>query len=99
MLSGVAIDTLRGRFGRYDPHVIEALVAVRGRATLRHEVRELTLRALSPGMVFTQDLRLANGTLLVGRGGEVTPALLARIRNFKSGSIKEPVRMRVRIAG
>lgn len=99
VLSGVAIDTLRGRFGRYDPHVIEALVAVRGRATLRHEVRELTLRALSPGMVFTQDLRLANGTLLVGRGGEVTPALLARIRNFKSGSIKEPVRMRVRIAG
>ena len=99
VLSGVAIDTLRGRFGRYDPQVIEALVAVRGRTTLRHEVRELTMRALAPGMVFTQDLRLANGTLLVGRGGEVTAGLLARIRNFKPGSVKEPVRMRVRISG
>jgi CheY-like chemotaxis protein len=96
--SGVAIDTLRGRTGLYDPQIIEALVVVRGRYTQRHEVRELPLRALSAGMIFTQDVKLANGTLLVGRGGEVTAGFLQRVRNFRPGSIKEPIRVRLRVA-
>lgn len=96
--SGVAIDTIRGRTGRYDPRVIEALVVVRGRNTQRHEVRELPLRALSAGMVFAQDVKLANGTLLVGRGGEVSAGFLQRVRNFRPGAIREPIRVRLRIA-
>ncbi len=96
--SGVAIDTIRGRVGRYDPRVIEALVVVRGRHTQRHEVRELPLRALSAGMVFAQDVKLANGTLLVGRGGEVSAGFLQRVRNFRPGAIREPIRVRLRVA-
>jgi len=45
---------------------------------------------LQPGMVVARDVRDANGVLLVGRGHEVTPSLVARIHNI-ADRISQPI--------
>lgn len=83
--SQLALDTLRSNTSRYDRTVLDALADLHGAAQTRHEMRELTFRTLQEGMVFAEDVRLKNGTLLVARGYEVTPTLLERLRNAGSG--------------
>jgi response regulator RpfG family c-di-GMP phosphodiesterase len=91
-----AVDTLRGRGDRYDPHVLEAFATLFGSGNATHEeLRELPISALRVGMVFVQDVKLTTGALLCARGYEVTESFLARARNFRPGSVKEPVRVRV----
>jgi len=92
----LALDTLRGRKGRYDPVVLEALASVRGSTTARVEVRELPISALRVGMLCAEDVKLRNGTLVVGHGFEITASFIERIRNFAPGSVKEPVRVILR---
>jgi CheY-like chemotaxis protein len=89
----LVIDTMRGRADRYDPEVLGALVALRGGDAPRIDVRELPLSGLRTGMVCADDVKMLNGTLLVARGYEVTAGLLERIRNFRAGTVKEPLRM------
>ena len=96
MAVALALDTLRGRKGRYDPTVLEALAAVRGSTSARVEVRELPISALRVGMVCAEDVKLRNGTLVVGSGFEITASFIERIRNFAPGSVKEPVRVILR---
>lgn len=62
------------------------------------EICDLSLHQLKPGMVFADDLRLMDGPLLVPRGYQVTDWFLTRIRNFRRGTVREPVRMRVPLA-
>jgi response regulator RpfG family c-di-GMP phosphodiesterase len=91
-----AVETLRGRGGRYDSRVLDAFAVLFGTGSATHEeVRELPLSALRVGMVFDQDVKLSAGSLLCARGYEVTESFLARARNFRPGSVKEPVRVRV----
>lgn len=93
----LCIDTMRGREDRYDPTVLETFAALYGTSTVGVEqIRELTLAALKSGMVFTEDLRLTNGALLCARGYEVNQSFLERARNFRPGSVKEPIRVLVR---
>jgi hypothetical protein len=92
----LALDTLRGRKGRYDPAVLEALAALRGTTTARVEVRELPISALRVGMLCAEDVKLRNGTLVVGHGFEITASFIERIRNFAPGSVKESVRVILR---
>jgi response regulator RpfG family c-di-GMP phosphodiesterase len=94
--ASLALDTLRGRKGRYDPAVLDAMVALRGGKTERSEIRELPISAVHVGMVFVDDVTLRNGTLVVGRGFEITASFIERIRNFAPGSVKEPVRVSLR---
>jgi hypothetical protein len=89
----LVVDTMRGRADRYDPEVLAALVALRGGSTPRAEVREVPLSGLRVGMVCADDVKMLNGTLLVARGYEVTASLLERIRNFRGGTVKEPLRV------
>ena len=91
------IALIKGRAGRYDAVVVEALVAVRGTAAVNEEVLELRLDGLRVGMRFAEDVKLVTGTLLVTRGSEVTPGFVARARNFR-GSVKEPIRVVVSTA-
>lgn len=49
-------------------------------------------------MVFADDLRLVDGPLLVPRGYQVTDWFLTRLRNFRRGTVREPVRVRVPLA-
>jgi response regulator RpfG family c-di-GMP phosphodiesterase len=90
-----AIDTLRGRGDRYDTRVLDAFAELFGSGTAQEVVRELPLAALKIGMVFLEDVRLATGALLCARGYEVTASFLARAQNFRAGSVKEPIRVRV----
>jgi hypothetical protein len=93
----LCIDTMRGRADRYDTNVLETFAALYGTSTVGVEqIRELPLAALKPGMIFTEDVRFTNGALLCARGYEVNQSFLERARNFRAGSVKEPVRVIVR---
>lgn len=78
----LATDALRSRSGVYDPAILDALEHAVGRWGLARESREVTVDELRPGMILAADVRARNGLMLVGRGHEVTPSLLQRIRNF-----------------
>ncbi|HEX6276695.1 MAG TPA: HD domain-containing phosphohydrolase [Polyangiaceae bacterium] len=91
-----ALDTLRGRANRYDPAMLTVLADLRSGAAAGEELRELPLAGLREGMVLVDDLRLLNGALLCARGYEVTAGFLQRAKNFRPGSVKEPVRVMVR---
>lgn len=92
--AGRAVDTLRGREGRYDPALLAALSDCRGGAA-REEVRDLPIIALRPGMVLLEDVRSRAGVLLAARGQELTPAFAERVHRF-GGPICEPIRVMVR---
>jgi len=93
----LCIDTLRGRTDRYDPAALDAFATLFGSGSAPQEqVRELPLSALKLGMVLVEDLRLTNGALLCARGYEVNASFLERARNFRAGSVKEPIRVLVR---
>jgi hypothetical protein len=46
------------------------------------EVEEVGLDQLVEGMALAADVTIKEGTLLVGRGQEVTDSLLRRLHNF-----------------
>jgi len=90
-----AMDTLRGRGDRYDARVLDAFAELYGKGTAQEVVRELPLSALKAGMVFLEDVKLTTGALLCARGYEINASFLARAQNFRPGSVKEPIRVRV----
>jgi response regulator RpfG family c-di-GMP phosphodiesterase len=95
--SSQALDMLKGREEQYDPDVLRALHEVCGSQRADECIREISLRALKPGMVFASDVKMTTGTLFVARGYEVTESFLERVRNFRPGSVKEPMRVVIRI--
>ena len=72
--------------------MLDALAAMHGRASGR-EVREVAVSGLKVGMVFAEDVRLASGMLLIARGHEVTPSLMARLENYPPRTVREPLRV------
>ena len=60
------------------------------------EVRELPFVAIREGMVLAQELKLANGTLAVARGYDITATFVERAQHFRSGHVKGPMRVIVR---
>lgn len=94
VLGELAVDTLRGRAGWYDPDVLQGFAEVLGHSSATTEVREVRLREIRAGMVFAEDVTTQTGLLLIARGQEVTAGLLQRVRNFSENiGVKEPVRM------
>lgn len=94
--SSAALETIRGRGELYEPAVVQALAEVCGGERKTEIIREMSLAALKPGMTFASDVKMATGTLFVARGYEVTESFLERIRNFRPGSVKEPVKVIIR---
>lgn len=92
--AALAVDTLRSR-DHYDPSVLDALEAVRGRGH-GFEIRMLRICALKPGMIFADDVRLSNGALLVARGYEITSSFLERAQQMRDGAVREPIRVIIR---
>jgi response regulator RpfG family c-di-GMP phosphodiesterase len=92
-----ALETLNGRANQYNPDVLRALQEVCGSERSDDCIREVSLAALKPGMIFANDVKMTTGALFVARGYEVTESFLARIRNFRAGSVKEPFRVLIRI--
>lgn len=92
----VALATLRGRTGAYDPAVLEALGGISHVEKNSSLIRELTLDEVRPGMVLAQDVTTRTGLLLLARGQEVTVGMLEKIRNFSpSMGVREPILARV----
>lgn len=92
----VALDTLRGRKGVYDPDLLAAFASVLGGQQAQAVIQELPLGRLRAGMIFLEDVRTVAGGLLVAHGHEVTASLIERIRNFsRNVSVKEPLRVQV----
>jgi response regulator RpfG family c-di-GMP phosphodiesterase len=96
--TSLALDTMRGRLERYEARVLDALAEVRGGQGPRLGIREVFLSVLCVGMVFVDDVKNVNGTLLVARGFEVTQGFLERARNLRPGTVKEPLRVIMRPA-
>jgi response regulator RpfG family c-di-GMP phosphodiesterase len=96
--SGVALTTLKGRADQYEPQVLAAFLGLHGQRREGDKIRDISVAALRSGMVLAADVKMATGTLFVARGYEITPAFLERIRNFRPGSVREPIKVLIRAA-
>lgn len=93
--SAIAISTLRGRSGVYDPAVVEALtrlvLAKNAKGLDGPEVREVGLSALRAGMVLAADLKSINGLLLLARGTHISEAVLRWFANHDRFDLRLPI--------
>jgi response regulator RpfG family c-di-GMP phosphodiesterase len=89
----LALDTMLGRADRYDTAMLRAFEEIRGVHKERDEVRQVSLASLQVGMVLQEDVRLLSGTLLAGRGYEVTSSFVERARNCRGSVVKDSVRV------
>jgi response regulator RpfG family c-di-GMP phosphodiesterase len=89
----IALETMRGRIGTYDPELLEAFARTVGIVDQRMVVIEVALHDLRQGMTLVGDARSASGQLLIARGHPVTPELIDRLRNFPDGYVREPLRV------
>jgi CheY-like chemotaxis protein len=85
-----ALAAMRGRYGRYDPKLLEALAEAIGARESQHVMRPVQLGDLTCDMTFVDDVRSVTGQLLVARGAPVTNWLLARLRSL-DGTVVEPL--------
>lgn len=92
----VGADMLRHRGDGFDPTLLGLLARLLADEVGHFTVRELPLTDLQVGMVLTEDVKMHNGMLLVGRGYEVTHGFLERVQNLgdnaPSGTVKIAVR-------
>jgi response regulator RpfG family c-di-GMP phosphodiesterase len=87
-----ALAEMRHNVTRYDPAVLEKLAAASAGLRARLIVRRLRAKELSPGMVLHEPVRTKHGVVVAHDGGEVTVALVARLRNFAAfGNLHEPI--------
>lgn len=76
------LDDMRAHVGVYDPEIlakVEEVVDMSGNDT---SIRGVTLMELRTGMLLKEEVKAANGLLLVASGQEVTVSLLERIQNY-----------------
>ncbi|HZR32053.1 MAG TPA: HD domain-containing phosphohydrolase [Terriglobales bacterium] len=87
-----AIDQLLKNPSEYDRAIVSLLSDLHIAASTM-ELHQVKLADLRIGMVLDEDLRSSYGLLLVGKGQEVTAALVARIRSFLAkGTLSGEVR-------
>lgn len=76
-----ALADMRLRKDRYPPEIIAAMARIE-EVESADPVQNIPLKRLAPGMVLEQDICGRNGMCLIGRGQQMTPALLQRLRGF-----------------
>jgi response regulator RpfG family c-di-GMP phosphodiesterase len=89
----LALETMRGRAGVYDPDLLEIFARTVGVRTHSLAVAEIRLAGLEVGMRLVHDVRARDRRLLITRGRLVTAELLDRLRNFPPGTVVEPLRV------
>jgi hypothetical protein len=89
----LALETMRGRDGVYDPDLLETFARSVGVRTHSLKIAEVRLAGLEAGMRLVHDARASDGRLLIARGNIVTPELLERLGNFPPGHVNEPLRV------
>lgn len=78
----VGADMLRHRGDTFDPTLLATLGRLLNDETGNFETKEIPLASIDVGMVLTEDVKMPNGMLLVGRGYEVTHGFVERVRNM-----------------
>jgi CheY-like chemotaxis protein len=89
----LAIATMRGRAGRYDGELLDALAAALGARASNRELREVRIVDLHHDMTLAGDVKSVGGQLLIARGAPVTQSLTARLRALPEGTVREPVKV------
>jgi CheY-like chemotaxis protein len=89
------VGVLLSRADMYDPEVLEAVERLYREGTARVAVKPVSVAGLRTGMTLAEDVRLANGTLLVARGYEVTESFIERVKNFPAGTFAGEFRINV----
>ena len=90
------LRVMEGRLGQYDPTLLAALrVALRNvpDTATGDESVVVRLERVRVGMIFAEDVIGPNALTLIGRGQEVTPALVERLRLLAAPIRESPVRM------
>jgi len=97
MSKAEALLAMQQQTGFYDPRALDAafkcfdayLPHASANATLARAVKISELHA---GQTLRSDVETNDGTLLLLRGGKLTPVILEKIRNFHQlNGIKEPI--------
>ena len=86
-----ALAALRADAWSYDPAMVEALTELSAGLDHSRHVIAVTAAGLLPGMTLAEDLITRAGVLLVQRGSEITPATMRHVRNYRAGTIREPI--------
>jgi response regulator RpfG family c-di-GMP phosphodiesterase len=92
-----ALAALRADPGRFDPLALDHLKSA---ALARVDARRQVLRVhqLIAGMVVDQDIVSSVGAVIVPRGHVLSPATIARLRNYVDlGTVREPIRVLARL--
>jgi DNA-binding NarL/FixJ family response regulator len=76
-----AANTLSRQNKNVSPDFFEALITLDPNAE-EDEIRKCRIEDLVPGMIIQQEVRSADGVLLVSKGQEVTSPLLLKLKNF-----------------
>jgi response regulator RpfG family c-di-GMP phosphodiesterase len=79
MESHEAIKAMLREPGAYDPEFLKAFAETTSYLGAGLEAIDLLLCDVKGGMVFAENVSMPNGVMLVARGQDVTPSLLARI--------------------
>jgi FixJ family two-component response regulator len=94
-----AVTSLRGRQSEFERKLIDALTSMEPDGA-KMELRKVTPSRLTTGMILQQEIRNTRGVLLVGKGQDVTHALLIRLNNYgKSGTIDKEIMVMVPVSG
>jgi response regulator RpfG family c-di-GMP phosphodiesterase len=97
---GAALSVMQGRFGVYDPRVLEVACQTfqipQAQATdSPSAVRQVCLAELAQDQVLLTDVETREGLSILPAGTRLTPTMLDLIRNFaKLNGIKEPLQVR-----
>jgi FixJ family two-component response regulator len=78
---GDAIASLRRRHSEFATHQVEALASV-STVGAPMELRRISSNKLKCGMILQHEVRTQAGMLVVGKGQEITPALVLKLDNF-----------------
>ena len=66
----------------FDPEAVRLFIKVTHLIQLPRQVKEILLEDLKPGMMLANGIYNPHGLLLIGEGQELTPATIAKIRNY-----------------
>lgn len=89
------LRALRGDPGAYDPRILDVLCRLHDETEPEAPPREIEVFDLEEGMIIFDDVHTTEGILLIGRGTEVTEALILRLENYHSqGRVSSTVRVR-----
>jgi hypothetical protein len=95
--SSAALAELKTHRGFYDPRVLEAAATLLQFTALQpaapaKPAAAVRFTELRVGHVLREDIQTRDGTLIITAGNRMSPALMARLRNFASlAGIKEPI--------